>query len=155
MNTRQKGLATLEFVLIAAVFLTLIFGIIEFSVLLYTWNTLTEATRRGARVAAVCPASALGVIRNIVVYNSASGGAAPVVHGLTTSMVQIAYDPLSGPYPDRYARPSVQVWLEGYAYNLHLPLLQKSYSASFLTTAALESGGLLPTPGGSGSVGCP
>ena len=52
MKIRQKGLAVLEFVLIAPVFLTLIFGIIEFSVLLYTWNTLTEATRRGARVAA-------------------------------------------------------------------------------------------------------
>lgn len=155
MKIRQKGLAVLEFVLIAPVFLTLIFGIIEFSVLLYTWNTLTEATRRGARVAAVCPASALSVIRNIVVYNSASGGSTPIVKGLTPQMVQVGYDPLSGPYPDRYARPAVQVWLEGYAYNLHLPLLQKSYSASFLATAALESGGLLPTPGGSGSVGCP
>jgi len=155
MNTRQRGLATLEFVLISAVFLTLIFGIIEFSVLLFTWNTLTEATRRGARVAAVCPTSALTVIRNIVVYNSAGGGTSPIVRGLIPEMVQVGYDPLSGPYPDRYARPSVQVWLEGYAYNLHLPLLQKSYSSSFMATAAVESGGLLPSPGGSGSVGCP
>lgn len=155
MKARQEGLVTLEFVLVAAVFLTLVFGVIEFAVLLYNWNTLTEATRRGARVAVVCPASSLSVIRNVVVYNSAGGGGAPIVRGLETSMVHVGYDPASGPYPDRHARPSVQVWLEGYTYNLHLPLLDKSFSSSFFARAYLESGGLLPSPGGSGTVGCP
>lgn len=155
MKPGQQGLATLEFVLIAAVFLTLIFGIIQFSILLYTWNTLTEATRRGARVAAVCPASGLNVIRNLVVYNAAGGGGAPIIKGLTTAMVQIEYALTTGPYPDRYARPWVQVWLEGYSYSLQLPLLQTTFSSSFTARATLESGGLLPTPGGAGSVGCP
>jgi Flp pilus assembly protein TadG len=50
----QKGAAAVEFALIGIVFFTLLLGIIEFGRLLFTWNSVAEATRWGARVAVVC-----------------------------------------------------------------------------------------------------
>ena len=52
--THQRGVAAVEFALVSMVFLTLLFGIIEFSRITYYWNAATEATRLGARLAVVC-----------------------------------------------------------------------------------------------------
>lgn len=51
---RQKGAAAVEFALIAIVFFMLLLGIIEFGRALFTWNSVAEATRWGARLAVVC-----------------------------------------------------------------------------------------------------
>src|ERR1044072_6821398 len=50
-QTGGRGTAMAEFVVIAAVFFMIVFGIIEFGRLLYTHNALTDAARRGARYA--------------------------------------------------------------------------------------------------------
>jgi hypothetical protein len=50
----QKGVATVEFALVASLLFTLLFGITEMSRILFYWNTATEATRLGARLAVVC-----------------------------------------------------------------------------------------------------
>jgi len=52
---KQRGLFAVEFAIVGAVFLTAMFMVIEFGRVLYTWNVLDEITRRGARLAAVCP----------------------------------------------------------------------------------------------------
>ncbi len=44
----------MEFALVAALLFTLLFGVIEMGRLLWTWNAAVEATRHGARLAAVC-----------------------------------------------------------------------------------------------------
>jgi Flp pilus assembly protein TadG len=51
---RQRGVAALEFALVATVFFTLLIGIMEMGRVLFYWNTAGEATRMGARVAVVC-----------------------------------------------------------------------------------------------------
>ncbi|KAB2314581.1 pilus assembly protein [Betaproteobacteria bacterium SCN2] len=51
---RQKGAAAVEFALIATVFFILLIGVLEMGRVLFTWNAAAEATRYGARVAAVC-----------------------------------------------------------------------------------------------------
>ena len=51
---RQRGVAAVEFALIASVFFMLLIGIMEMGRLLFYWNTATEATRLGARLAVVC-----------------------------------------------------------------------------------------------------
>lgn len=53
-SDRQHGMAAVEFALIASLLFTLLLGIAEFGRLLFYWNTATEASRLGARVAAVC-----------------------------------------------------------------------------------------------------
>jgi hypothetical protein len=49
----QKGAAAVEFALVLPLLLVLLFGIIEFSVLLYDKAMLTNASREGARVGIV------------------------------------------------------------------------------------------------------
>lgn len=50
---KQKGAALVEFAIIVPVFVLLIFGIIEFSLLLYNKGIITHAAREGARVGVV------------------------------------------------------------------------------------------------------
>ncbi len=51
---RQRGVAAVEFAAVAAVFFTILIGIMETGRLLWTWNAAAEATRLGARLAIVC-----------------------------------------------------------------------------------------------------
>ena len=55
---RQVGVAAVEFALVLAIFVTLLFGACEFARVLFYWNTASEAARLGARTAAVCDADA-------------------------------------------------------------------------------------------------
>ena len=54
MNKRnyrcQQGTSLVEFAFVAPFFLLLLFGIIEFSVILFDKATITNASREGARV---------------------------------------------------------------------------------------------------------
>ena len=55
MNRRPEcGAAVVEFALVAAVFFTLLIGIMEMGRILFYWNTAAEVTRLGARTAVVC-----------------------------------------------------------------------------------------------------
>jgi hypothetical protein len=60
----QRGASAVEFALIASLLFTLLFGIIEMGRVLFYWNTATEATRMGARLAVVCDQNASAVIKN-------------------------------------------------------------------------------------------
>ncbi len=51
----QRGTTVVEFALVGVVFFTVLFGLIDFSRLYFDMAALDESTRRGARVAAVCP----------------------------------------------------------------------------------------------------
>lgn len=51
---KQRGAAAVEFALVASLLFTLLFGIMEMSRVLFYWNTATEVTRLGARLAVVC-----------------------------------------------------------------------------------------------------
>ncbi len=54
-RNRQHGLATVEFALVAVVLFMMIFGVIEVGRAFFVASALDEATRRGARMAVVCP----------------------------------------------------------------------------------------------------
>ena len=60
----QRGIAAVEFALIASLLFTLLFGVMEMSRLLFYWNTATEATRLGARLAVVCDQKAVDTIKS-------------------------------------------------------------------------------------------
>jgi Flp pilus assembly protein TadG len=90
----QKGTAMVEFALIALLFFMILFGIIEFGRAFFTYNTLVEATRRGARVAAVCPASAAGqtLVKQATIFDGTPGDSQTTgLLGLTTTDVQVTY----------------------------------------------------------------
>jgi len=49
----EKGATAVEFAIVASLFLSLVFGIIEFSILMFDQHVLTNASREGARAGIV------------------------------------------------------------------------------------------------------
>jgi hypothetical protein len=73
---RQRGVAALEFALVAIIFFTLFFGIVELSRAMYICNTLQEVTRRAAAMAAntdFSDAAAMQQVRNRAIFRDSPG----------------------------------------------------------------------------------
>ncbi|WP_045226560.1 TadE/TadG family type IV pilus assembly protein [Methyloterricola oryzae] len=153
---RQRGLHTVEFALVGGLFFVLLFGAIEFGRALFVWNTLSEATRRGARLAAVCPLNHPS-IANVTVFNApASSGDSALLHGLDTGNVVTEYLDEGGAVtgvPDDIR--FVRVRITGYRHLLLIPYFNLTLNApEFATTLPRESLGAVPDAGG-GSSQCP
>lgn len=89
----QKGLVAVEFALIAIVFLTFVFGIIETARAMYILNTLPMVTKNAARAAANTDwrdSDAMARVRQQALFRSSSGG---LVWGdpITDANVRIDY----------------------------------------------------------------
>ena len=54
MRKPQRGATAVEFALVLLLFLMMVLGMVDFSRMLFAWNSATEATRAGARYAVVC-----------------------------------------------------------------------------------------------------
>jgi TadE-like protein len=68
-NNREKGTASVEFVLILPLLLAILFLIIEFSIILYDKAVITNASREGARKGIVfsdAPRVTVGAITGVV-----------------------------------------------------------------------------------------
>ena len=85
----QSGVVTVEFAIIGLVLLVVLFGVIEFGRLLFVVNTLTEGTRRGARLAAVCPVGDPKPA-SAAIFDSGNGSSS-VIYGLSTGNVAVEY----------------------------------------------------------------
>jgi hypothetical protein len=133
---RQKGLYIVEFAIVGLVFFILLFGALEFGRALFVWNTLTEATRRGARLAVVCPIDHAS-IKNVTLFNDpGDAGASPVLPSLDIDMVDVSYP-----------AGLVQVRITGYQHTLLIPLpipLDPLTAPDFETTLPRESLGCVP-----------
>jgi len=73
---RQQGLAAVEFAIVAIIFFTLFFGVVEMARMMYICNTLQEVTRRAAELAVNADFSdgaALQNIREAAVFRSSRG----------------------------------------------------------------------------------
>lgn len=144
----QKGQTLVEFALAVMLFLTMLFGIIEFGRALWTWNTIVQATRAGARFAVTSDPTNDAAIKNWVVYHNAAGTGDPVLNGLATTNVNVIFkdnkgNDLSG---DRYKSDVVQVGVTGYAFNFIVPLFGASITLPpFRTTLPVEGLGV-PVP---------
>ena len=87
---RQRGTTSVEFAIVGMVMMLCLLGVIEVSRLLFTINTLGESTRRGARLAVVCPVND-PAIAQMAVFNSTGGANSPIVNGLSTANIQLEY----------------------------------------------------------------
>lgn len=148
-SAKQRGLVTVEFALIGAFFFFILFTIIEFGRLLFTWNTLDEVTRRAARLAAVCPIDETAAVINRSIFQGT------VINGLTSANVSVEYldenfNSSTSVQDIRYVRSSIQ----NYQHQLLIPFLPTDIltAPDFSTTLPSESLGTTPT--GSWSVTC-
>jgi hypothetical protein len=149
---KQKGAETVEFAMIALLFFAVLFAIIEFSRAMFVWNALSEATRRGARMAVICPVGS-SVPKQVALFGDKNGSLAnsPIIPGLTSDMVTVNYfymDPAGvktstlDPAQVRFTEVSVT----GYMHNLLIPLWGSTIAApEFKATLPTESLGAVPS----------
>jgi Flp pilus assembly protein TadG len=129
---RQKGVAALEFALVATVFFTLLIGVMEMGRMLFYWNTAAEATRMGARVAVVCD------------INSSQSTSNPVVRDmqqllpiLQPANITVTYAPAGC---DATSCTSVTVAIANVAVNTMVPFVPFNLTMPpFSTTLPRES----------------
>lgn len=149
---KQKGAETVEFAMIALLFFGVLFAIIEFSRAMFVWNALSEATRRGARMAVICPVGS-GIPKQVAIFGDKNGSLAtsPVIVGLTPDMVTINYfyiDPAGAKAATLNPAQAkfTEVSITGYTHTLLIPLWGSSVPApEFKTTLPTESLGAVPS----------
>lgn len=147
MRVTQSGTTTVEFAIVGLLVMITLFGVIEFGRALFVMNTLTEATRRGARLAAVCP---IGDPRpaSAAVFAGSGGTSSPVVAGLTTSNVQVQYldangAPIANPSGNFGGIKYVNVSIVGFSQTFLIPSLVTTVPINgFSTTIPRESLGV-------------
>lgn len=112
MATRrnQQGTTAVEFAIVGLVFFIVLFALIDLSRLFWNMAALDEATRRGARVAAVCP-----VNDPYVAQTALFAGLIPTLGPQHISLQYVDEDgavlgnPAAADYGDiRYVRVSIQ-----------------------------------------------
>jgi Flp pilus assembly protein TadG len=130
MIRRQKGMHIVEFAAAGSLFLLLLLGAIEFARMLFMWNTLAEATQRGAHIAAVCPQNS-AAIENAVRFIPALMGNGTV----TTSYIDDGKGHII----------AVRVTLSGYRFDMNIPYFFYPLTApDFSTQLPVESLGAWP-----------
>lgn len=147
----QRGIYAVEFAVAAMVFFTVLFMVIEFSRLLFSWNLMEEVTRRGARLAAVCPVTAPQDIR--------AGALLPGVSlpNFTEDNIAIEYLSNTGiavgdPVAEFGTIYFVRASIINYQYEAFFPLNLIFNAPGFAITLPAESLGI--TPPGTGVVTC-
>jgi hypothetical protein len=113
-----------------------------------TWIALSEATRRGARVAVVCPLYD-PAIKNIAMFDSPTGENGGLIAGLSADHIDLAYldsagtillDPVADYIDIEFVRVSIN---DGYSFSAVLPWLSSIVNAPpFRTTLPRESLGV-------------
>lgn len=141
MKSRQGGAQLVEFALVGSVFFVLLFGLMAVAYWFHVYDTLTEAVRRGARVAAVCQNDATDIYRATVFAASAGdsnttgspSATSPILPGLSTDNVTVTYTaPASGNYAGY-----VTVTISNYSLTANLPMLP--WTLTFPTISAALS----------------
>lgn len=92
LRTRQRGVAAVEFGLVAMVLITLLLGAVEFGRAMNQYAALTRSTRDAVRhLSEKAPgdAGAIAEATNLAVYGSTSAGTTALVSGLTTAQVTV------------------------------------------------------------------
>ena len=145
---RQQGLAAVETALVAAVVLTVLFAVFEVARVFFVVNALEEATRRGARVAAVCQVND-PAIRDVALFDGSGGSASsPLVYGLTSANISVDYVANDGtvitdPVGNFTDIDFVRVGIRNYQHELIIPFFMRTIDMpDFATTIPRESLGV-------------
>jgi hypothetical protein len=92
-NSRQRGVAAVEFAIVAILLFTLLFGIIEFGRLFYVFNSVQEVTRRAAREAVVTWTTQQSTVKNLALFGAST---LPAGVEITADSISIDYLNQSG-----------------------------------------------------------
>lgn len=142
--TDQRGTTVVEFAIVGLVFFTVLFALIDFSRIFWNLAALDESTRRGARVAAVCPVND-PVIKQVALF----GGLVPslgtehiLVQYLDENAAVVGSPAGIGYGAIRYVRVSIQ----NFQLQTFIPGVSSVLAApAFTTTVPAESLGRVGT----------
>jgi Flp pilus assembly protein TadG len=132
---KMRGVAMVEFAIVAALLMTVIFGCLEFGRATYTFAALNEGTRRAARLAAVCPIGDPAITAAVNFMGA---------QGFNDSNVSVTYLDANGNSLGAAPRLAsvyyVQVSVVDYQVPLAIPFLSETLtSPSFAVTLPAES----------------
>ena len=135
----ERGSTLVEFSIGVTVFLTAMFGVLEFGRALWTHNALTDAARRGARYATMHSPANVDQVKNVVVYGDPAGGGQPMLNNLTTANVNVTYNNFG------LNDGTVSVSITGYQFQFVVPIIGTTITMpSYTTTLTAESAGYFP-----------
>lgn len=149
---RQAGLTTVEFALVGSVLFIILFGLIEFGRLMFTWNVLDEATRRAARLAVVCPVTASG--QSFVREQGAFGG--DILPNFSAANIALTYLQEDGTTLATATENTyyIRTAVTGYQHQMLIPFFDITLDAlTFETTLPAESLGVHPVAAGAPACG--
>ncbi|WP_419534916.1 TadE family protein [Endozoicomonas sp.] len=140
----QKGTTIVEFSIVASVFFMVLFGLMEFGRVVYTFNLLQEATRSAARVAVVSdlPSSINGQCTDTI-FSAVD----------TSLLSDLKKTDMTCVYRDKYGISTteynevryVTVSIKGLKIQLSIPGFTEGIEApAFTTTQVAESLGIKP-----------
>ena len=128
-HSSQRGVAAVEFALLAPLFFAFLFGIIEMARVLYLMNAATEATRLGARVAVVCDMNDTAIVTRMQ----------DMLPGLVAGNVNVTYRP-AGCIQANCQTVSVSIIPGTYSINTFIPFLPFAVDLpNFTSTLPRES----------------
>ena len=163
MKKRQQGLTTVEAAIGAALMLILLFGAIEVSRAIFVYNFLDEVTRRGARVAAVCPFNHPGIREAAIFADALTAGdtQSPHVQQLQTRDVKVDYldsdgNDVNTTFPGKEFEETKFVRVHVDSFDLDLLFFPTALKTpEFSTILPSEGLGFNPGPGtGAGTCSC-
>lgn len=144
----NRGTTVVEFAIVAATLLIVLFGVLDLSRIIYLRMTLEEGVRRGARLAAVCPIDSALPRKATIFEDPAAQGAK--IPGATLDDVNIEYLNANGAPVDPVVAFSsirfVRVSLQGVSVSLFIPFVTGVFAPTNVSaTTAAASLGILPT----------
>ena len=148
---KQSGTTLVEFALVGWLFIVLLFAAIEGARLMFTWNTVTEATRLGARTAAVCGVND-AVIKTVTQFNDNRILPADfTADAITVNYLDIDGNPVADPSPGNAAGflqiEFVEVRID-YQYDFLVPFFNNAITLPpFSTVRPREALGIVPQEG--------
>jgi Flp pilus assembly protein TadG len=135
----ERGSTLVEYSIAVTVFLTAMFGVIEFGRALWVHNALTDAARRGARYAVLHSVDDTAQVKNVVVYGDPAGGATPIVPNLSVDNVDVSYTQMA------VNGGTATVKLTNYKFQFIVPIVGKTITMpSYTSTLTGESAGFVP-----------
>ena len=138
-ESNERGTSLVEFAIAATVFLTAVFGVIEFGRALWVHNALTDAARRGARYATLHSEGSVDDVKNVVVYGDPAGGDQSMVPNLTPDNVTVTYSDFA------LNHGTVSVSVENYQFQFVVPIIGTTITMpKYTTTLTGECIGFIP-----------
>lgn len=137
----QRGLVVVEFAVAGTAVLLVLFACLEIARALFVWNTIGEATRRGARLAAVCPPSHASVAVAALLNNPGGDTDSDHIKGLSTANISVTYTNAAGAPTGVIGQIAyVTVSITGFQHTLAIPFVRQTLTVPpFTTTVPTES----------------